>query len=102
MTSETSEGNPMAQNASGTPRIVDVNEMPERASGRSSAALEPLRVALRDGKPHAIEEVRTDEERRRWRRKLRRAAQREGLAVETRFVGQESRLYFRGRPRDGG
>jgi hypothetical protein len=90
----------MARNKNGMPTIVDVAEMPPRTYGRAAANLAPLVPALRDGAPHAIEEVRTEEDRRQWRRRLRRAAQREGVKVETRYSAGEARLYFQSKGRE--
>jgi hypothetical protein len=90
----------MAKSKENLPTIVDVPEMPQRRRGRAGADIAPLVVALRDRNPHAIEDVRTDEQRRRWRRRLRRAAKQEGLAVETGYVDKEGRLYFRGKEAD--
>ena len=86
----------MARPKNTLPEIVDVAEMPARRYGRAGADLAPLFVALADGKAHAIEGVRSEEDKRQWRRKLRRAAHRRGLGVETRYVAAESRLYFQG------
>jgi hypothetical protein len=84
------------------PRIADVDEMPERRRGRPQADLGPLKQALEDSKPHALEDVKTDQQRKFWRRRLRRAAQDLGIKVETRFVNGESRLYFQGVQADQG
>jgi hypothetical protein len=81
-----------------TDKIVDVDAMPERRHGRRGVDLEPLIEKLRDLQPHAIENVASNEERARWRRRLRRAARTAELAVETRYVREERRLYFRGVP----
>jgi hypothetical protein len=80
-----------------TPVIADVEAMPERRHGRAAVELEPLIAALQDRQPHALEDIRTDLEKRRWRRKLRRAGDRAGVRVQTRYVESESRLYFQGR-----
>jgi hypothetical protein len=90
----------MAKSKETRPTIVDVPEMPQRRRGRVGADIAPLVTALRDRKAHAIEDVRTDEQRRKWRRRLRRAARQERLAVETGYVAKEARLYFRGKEAD--
>jgi hypothetical protein len=76
------------------PPIVDVEAMPERRHGRATVELESLISAIRDRKPHALEDIRTENDKRRWRRKLRRAADRSGVRVQTRYVESELRLYF--------
>jgi methionine aminopeptidase len=86
----------MARSKSDLPTIVDVPEMPRRRRGRTGADIAPLVDALRDRRAHAIEDVSNEEQRRKWRRRLRRAAKQEGLRVETGYVGHERRLYFRG------
>ena len=78
------------------PEIVDVEEMPPARRGRRGWDDAPLRDKLRDGKPHAIENVSTEEDRKRWRRRVRLAARRIGVSVTTCYVLEEQRLYFRG------
>ena len=90
------EGSLMDRARAGGYRVVQVDEMPARTRGQSSD-LAPFAAAIADRKPHAIEDVRTEEDKRRSRRLLRRAGEREGLVVETRYIRREARLYFRGR-----
>jgi MoaA/NifB/PqqE/SkfB family radical SAM enzyme len=78
-----------------TPKVIDVEAIPKR-SGRIVTEIAPLVPAIRDGKPHAIEDLRSEEDRVLWRRRLRRVAKREGMKVETRYRPEEARLYFQG------
>jgi hypothetical protein len=77
------------------PDIVDVPEMPVRRAGRPRRDLTPLVDAISDQQPHALEAVPA-EDARRWRRKLRLAAQRVQMRVQTHYVREEARLYFQG------
>ncbi len=78
--------------------MIPVDRMPARRLGRPSIDVGPLREAIEDGKPHAVTEITSEQQRRLWRRRLRKAAHQAGMRVETVFVEDEGRLYFEGRP----
>ena len=82
------------------PSVVAVDQMPARRLGRPSVDVGPLREAIEDGKPHAVTDIMSDQQRRLWRRRLRKAALEVGMRVETVFVESEGRLYFQGRASD--
>jgi hypothetical protein len=82
------------------PTVIAVDRMPARRVGRPSVDVAPLREAIRDGKPHAVTEVASQQQRRLWRRRLRKAAHEASMRVETVFIESEGRLYFQGRPLD--
>jgi hypothetical protein len=80
------------------PMVVAVDRMPARRLGRPSIDIGPLKETIRTGSPQAITNIGSEQERKMWRRRLRRAAQQVGMRVETVFVEAEGRLYFQGRP----
>jgi hypothetical protein len=79
-----------------SPEIVDVDAMPPPRRGPRGWDDSEMLNKLRDGLPHAIENVSTEEDRKRWRRRVRLAARRVGVSVTTRYVPNEARLYFQG------
>jgi hypothetical protein len=58
--------------------------------------LAPLVEALKGERPHALEGIDNDEDRRFWGRKLRQATRGAGLSGQTSYARDERRLYFRG------
>lgn len=88
----------MAAKAKKEPTVVAVDRMPPRHLGRPTIDVGPLREAVEDGRPHAVTEITSEQQRRLWRRRLRKAAHEAGMRVETVFVEDEGRLYFQGRP----
>jgi hypothetical protein len=87
----------MAAKAKREPSVVDVDRMPARHLGRPGADVGPLREAIQDRKPHAVTDISTEEQRRFWRRRLRKAAHEAGMRVQTVYVEAEGRLYFQGK-----
>jgi hypothetical protein len=82
------------------PSVIAVDRMPARRLGRPSIDVGPLREAIQDGKPHAVTDVASEQQRRLWRRRLRKAAHEANMRVETVFIESEGRLYFQGRAPD--
>jgi hypothetical protein len=78
--------------------LVPVDSMPARRLGRPGVDVSPLKDKIREGTPQAVTNIASEQERKMWRRRLRRAAQEVGMRVETVFVESEERLYFQGRP----
>jgi hypothetical protein len=87
----------MAAKANKEPSVVDVDRMPARHLGRPGIDVGPLRDAVVDRKPHAVTGIHTEEHRRFWRRRLRKAAHEADMRVQTVYVESEGRLYFQGK-----
>jgi hypothetical protein len=90
----------VATERSEVPQIVDVEALPARRHGKHGWDLTPLIEKVRDREPHALENVRTEEDRKRWRRQLRASARRLEMSVITRYAPEEARLYFQGVARE--
>jgi hypothetical protein len=90
----------MTTKAQKEPTVVAVEKMPPRHLGRPSVDVGALQEAIEDRKPHAVTHLTSEQQRKLWRRRLRKAAQHADMRVQTVYVESEGRLYFQGRASD--
>lgn len=80
------------------PEVDDLEEMPRPKRGRQGIDTTPFEKLIGDFKPHALKNIKDKNSKERWARKLRLAADRMGLEVETTYVPTENTLAFKGYP----